>query len=133
MDRNLQLLGIARKAGLVAVGGDAVSASARAGKAKLVICATDSSEGSLRRARINAKENNIVYITAPYTKFELGNITGRGSPGTVAILDAGLAAGFLKGLAEGNPDKYKDATEQLADETEILAKRSKHTSRRVAK
>jgi len=133
MDRNLQLLGIARKAGLVAIGGDAVSSAALTGRAKLVISAVDSSEGSIRRARINAKENSIIYITVPYTKFELGNITGRGSPGTVAILDAGLAAGFLKGLAEKDPDKYGGAAEQLADETENLAKRRKHTSRRAAK
>ena len=133
MDRNLQLLGLARKAGMIAIGGDAVSSAARERKAKLVISAADSSEGSLRRARINAKESNIIYITVPYTKFELGSITGRGSPGTVAILDAGLAASFMKGLAESNPDDYGNAAEQLAQMAETMNKRRKHTSRRTAR
>ena len=132
-DQNLQILGIARKAGLIAVGGDAVGDATRMGKAKLVISASDASEGALRRARMNAKAGGAVYIAVPYTKFELGNITGRGSPGTAAILDAGLAAGFLKGLVETDPEKYGGAAEQLAEEARALKGKKKHTPRRTAK
>ena len=98
MDRNLNLIGIARKAGLLAVGGDAVATASRTGKAKLVLSASDSSLKAQKRARYAAETCGATHITIPYTMFELGQIAGRGSPGTAAILDAGLAAGFLKGL-----------------------------------
>jgi len=100
MDQTLNLLGIAKKAGLIAIGGDTVSSAARNGKAALIISAADSSEGSVRRARINAQTGGATHITAPYTQSEIGNITGRGLAGTVAITDAGLATHFLKKLAE---------------------------------
>ena len=132
-DKNLQILGIARKAGLIAVGGDAVGDATRMGKAKLVFSATDASESASRRARMNAQAGGAIYVTVPYAKFELGNITGRGSPGTVAILDAGLAAGFLKGLVEKEPEKYGGAAEKLAEEARNLTEKRKHTSRRTAK
>jgi len=141
MDRNLQILGMAKKAGLIAVGGDAVSTAARNYKAKLVITAIDASEGAQRRARLNAEAGGAVYIATPYTKFEFGSMTGRGSPGTAAILDAGLAAGFAKGLAEAEPERYRKAAELLEENALISAKRTKkhnqsgkkQTPRRTAK
>ena len=99
-DKSLQLLGIAKKAGLLAVGGEDAAASARRGKAKLLITASDASEGTVRRAKANAESGGARYIAVPFTKFELGNITGRGSPGTIAFLDKGLADGFEDRLAE---------------------------------
>jgi len=98
VDHSLSTLGLAKKANLLAIGGEAVAIAIRHGKARLVITATDASEGSARRARVNAEMNGVKYEAVPYTKFELGSITGRGSPGTVAFLDAGLAKGFLKKL-----------------------------------
>jgi len=131
-DRTLQLIGLARKAGLIAVGGEAVSAAARKGKARLVLSASDSSEGSSRRARMNAEAAGVTYIMVPFTKFELGSITGRGSPGTVAILDSGLAAGFVQRLAEKEPDRYAEAAQRLTKEAQSLAEKKKQTPRRTA-
>jgi len=108
-NRNLQILGLAKKAGLLAIGGEAVATASRHGKAKLVITATDASEGSIRRARINAQTGGAEYVAVPYTKFELGSITGRGSPGTIAFLDAGIAATFTKRLAESEKAKECDS------------------------
>ena len=126
MDRNLQLLGIAKKAGLLAVGGDDVSAAARTGKARLIISASDASGGSLRRAQINAETGDALCVTVPYTKFELGSVTRRGSPGTVAFLDAGLAAGFMKGLAGIEPERYSNTADLLEEEARLI-KNKKHT------
>ena len=113
MDRNLQLLGIARKAGFLAIGGEAASASAKSGSAKAIITAGDASEGAKRRARRDAEFCGAAFADTSYTKFELGNITGRGSPGTLAVTDSGLAAGFLKGLAEDDPERYGDMAGRL--------------------
>ena len=99
-DKSLQLLGMAKKAGLLAVGGEDAAASARRGKAKLIITASDASEGTIRRAKANAESGGARYIAVPFTKFELGSVAGRGAPGTIAFLDKGLADGFADRLAE---------------------------------
>jgi len=125
MDNNLHLLGIAKKAGLLAVGADAVSIAARTGKAKLIITASDASGGALRRARASAESGGVMRMAVPYTMLELGIVTGRGSPGTVAVLDAGLAAGFMRGLARIDPTRYLDAAEQLDAKARALAERKK--------
>ena len=109
MDRSLALLGMAKKAGKLAVGGDAASIAARRGEAVLIITASDASDGSARRAKTNADSNGVEYITVPYTMFELGNTAGRGSPGTIAFLDKGLADGFKKRLVDSENAKEGDA------------------------
>ena len=100
MNRNLSHLGMAKKAGLLAVGSEAAASAARRGEAALIITASDASEGSVRRAKANAESNGVKHISVPFTMFELGTIAGRGSPGTIAFLDKGLADGFTKRLAE---------------------------------
>jgi len=130
MDRNLQLLGIARKAGMLAVGCDAVGVAARTGKARLVISASDASEGSLRRTRYATETSSAAYVMVPYTKLELGNVTGRGSPGTVAILDTGLAASFVRGLAQTDPKRYGQTAELLTQKAQAQLKKKKPANTR---
>jgi len=117
-DRNLQILGLAKKAGLLAVGEEAAGAAARSGKTKLIISASDASERSYRNARINADAGFAMCIVVPYTKFELGSIVGRGSPGTIAFLDTGLAVRFLQGLAEKQPEPFQKLWEFLENQSE---------------
>ena len=133
MNRNLQLLGIARKAGLLAVGGESSDASARSGKAAAIISACDASQGAMRRARDISKHCGVQYAVVPYTKFELGLVAGRGSPGTLAFLDAGLAAGFLGGLAEAEPERYGETVRILEKSAERINRRNSKATRRTAK
>lgn len=114
MDHNLQLLGLAKKAALLAVGGDDTSASARNGKAVLILSAKDASDGSKRRARESARGAGVMYLEVPYSMDDLGTVSGKGSPGTIAFLEPGLAAGFLAGLAKRAPEIYKEPAEQFA-------------------
>jgi len=114
-DRNLQLLGIAKKAGLLAIGCEASETAARKGKTKLIISASDASERAFRNARINADVCGAICLSVPFTKFELGTIIGRGSPSTVAFLDTGLAVAFLKGLAETGDELYEKLWKYLED------------------
>ena len=115
MDRNLMIFGLAKKAGLLAVGADDVNAAARTGKAHVIISARDSSGSAVRRAQSSAETGRIPHIVVPFTSFELGSVSGRGSPGTVAFLDAGLAASLLTRLAEMEPERYRESAELLAD------------------
>ena len=109
MDRSLALLGMAKKAGRLAVGSQAVANAARRGEAKLIITASDASEASVRRAKSNAESGEVKYLAVPFTMFELGRTAGRGSPGTIAFLDKGLADGFSKKIAEAQNTKESDA------------------------
>ena len=135
-DRNLQLLGIAKKAGLLAIGCEAAEAAARKGKTKLIISASDASERAFRNARINADVCGALCLTVPYTGFELGCITGRGSPATVAFLDTGLAVAFLKGLAETGDELYEklwnylEVSAKTRDQKDICATSDNPTKRR---
>ena len=133
MDRNLQILGLAKKAGLLAVGCDAAGAAARKGETKLIISASDASERAFRNARINADAGGAMVIVVPYTMFDLGTVAGRGSPGTVAFLDTGLAVRFLQGLAETQPDpfgklwEFLEQTANAQEESEKRAPKGKST------
>ena len=109
MNRTLAILGMAKKAGLLAVGYEAAAIAARQGKARLIITASDASESAVRRAKSNAETNEVTYIAVPYTMFELGRTAGRGSPGTIAFLDKGLADSFIKKLADTENVKEGDA------------------------
>jgi len=109
MNQCLAILGMAKKAGKLAVGGDATAAAVRQGKAKLVITASDASESSVRRAKDTADANNTSYLGVPLTMFELGKTAGRGSPGTIAFLDKGLADSFTKRLTTTEYVKESDA------------------------
>ncbi|MCL2391925.1 MAG: hypothetical protein FWC66_04865 [Oscillospiraceae bacterium] len=123
-DRNLQILGLAKKAGMLAIGCESSSAAARSGKTKLIISASDASERAYRNARISADAGFAICVVVPYTKFELGNITGRGSPATVAFLDKGLAVRFLQGLAQEQPEPFAkiwEFLERSANEIEQYA------------
>jgi ribosomal protein L30E len=106
MDRNLQILGLAQKAGLLALGCDAAGTAARKGTTKLIVSASDASERAYRNARINADAGGAMCLVVPYTMFDLGAATGQGALGTVAFLDTGLAVRFLQGLAETQPDPF---------------------------
>jgi len=100
---------MAKKAGRLAVGSTAAADAARRGEAALIITASDASEASIRRAKANAEENNVQYLPVPFTMFELGTTAGRGSPGTIAFLDKGLADGFMKKVAQTQSAKESDA------------------------
>jgi len=120
-DRNLQMLGLAKKAGLLAIGFEAVDTAARKGQTKLIISAEDASERAYRNARIYADSCGAICMVVPYTKFDIGCITGRGTPSTVAFLDTGLAVAFIKGLAESGHElsgKVWEFLERSADARE---------------
>jgi len=104
---------MAKKAGFLAVGGEAAAAAARRGEASLIITASDASAGSIRRAKANAESNGVKHLAVPHTMFELGSTAGRGSPGTIAFLDKGLADGFTDRINEAK--KVNSAEDGASD------------------
>ena len=105
MDRALNYLSLARKAGLAELGEEPVGAITRAGKGYLVIVASDASDHTWRRAKSFVAGTDQQCIKVSFTKDELGFVIGRTSLAIAAITDAAMAASLVKAL----PDVAKHA------------------------
>lgn len=122
MDKALNLLSLARKAGLAELGEEPVGAAARALHAHLIIVASDASQHTWRRAKSYCAGTDQVCIRVKYTKDELGMATGRQELAMAAIVDAGMALSFVEGL--GQPEQHQ----QICD---VLAQKKKKAQQRI--
>ena len=100
MDRALNYLSLARKAGLAELGEEPVGAITRAGKGYLVLVASDASDHTWRRAKSFVAGTEQQCIRVSFTKDELGFVVGRTSLAIAAITDAAMAASLVKALPD---------------------------------
>ena len=100
MDRALNYLSLARKAGLAELGEEPVGAITRAGKGYLVIVAGDASDHTWRRAKSFVAGTDQQCVKVPFTKDEMGFVIGRSSLAIAAITDAAMAASLVKALPD---------------------------------
>ena len=121
MDKALNYLALARKAGKVELGEEPVNAATRALHAPLVIVAADASDHTWRRANSFVAGTNQLCLKAPFTKDQLGFIIGRQELAIAAFTDAALAASFVKALPQ---------TEKTAQVQEALEERVKRQRQR---
>jgi ribosomal protein L7Ae-like RNA K-turn-binding protein len=110
MNRILNYIGLAKKAGALALGEEDTGAAVRAGKAKLLILAADASDNAERRAEGFVYGTQTALITVPFTKETLARITGAGGCAMAAFMDLGLAAAFTGALAAAEPSFSDTAT-----------------------
>ena len=121
MDKALNYLGLMRKAGACALGETDCGSACRAGKAKLLLLASDASDNAHSRAKGFVYGRNIPMIVLPYTKMELAGRLGRGAVSMMAVYDLGLAVAVVKAL---NTDgKYMAVLAQLEEKLEQHNKR----------
>ena len=93
----LSLLGMARAAGKLTVGFDAVVALAKEGKAALVVLASDLSEKSEKELRFLTKDIPPEFRRLPADKDEIGRAVGAQKPiGILAVSDAGFAGAITR-------------------------------------
>ena len=121
MDKALNYLAIARKAGLAELGEEPVGAVTRAGKGYLVLVASDASDHTWRRAKSFVAGTEQQCVRLPYSKDEMGMAVGRSSLAIAAVTDAPLALALVKSL----PDGDAAAEEALSRRTEKLNQRKK--------
>ena len=76
MDKALNYLAIARKAGLAELGEEPVGAVTRAGKGYLVAVASDASDHTWRRAKSFVAGTEQQCVRLPYSKDEMGMAVG---------------------------------------------------------
>ena len=117
----LSTLGLALRAGSVAVGEEPVGAAARAKKARVIFTAQDAAASSVRRANSFARTGSCLCLTIPADKDALGRALGRTSCAMCAVTDIGFAQSMVQKLAAADPAQYGPAAEALA----VKAKRAR--------
>ncbi len=98
MDKSLNYLSLARKAGLAELGEEPVGAITRTGKGYLVIVAKDASDHTWRRAKSFVAGTAQQCLRLPVTKEEMGFAVGRQELAIAAITDAAMALALVNAL-----------------------------------
>ena len=107
--KSLNLIGMARKAGFLEPGEEPAKAAAMSRRARLLVVAADAAGNTARRAVHFADIGHTKTITLPYTKSQMGAMTGRESLSIAALTDTGLSHALLKSLESEHPGRYTDA------------------------
>ena len=121
MDKALNYLSLARKAGKIELGEEPVGAAARAQHARLVVVAGNASDHTWRRAKSYVAGTGQECIRLPYSKDELGAAVGRQELAIAALTDPALALAFVKALP--SPEKYQQTIENLDKRTQRIRQR----------
>ncbi len=100
MDKPLSYLALARKAGLAELGEEPACNASGAGKARLIVVASDASDHTWRKAKSLVSGTDQQLVRLPYTKDELGFAIGRTSLAIAAITDAGISASLVESLGQ---------------------------------
>ena len=123
VDKALNYLSLARKAGLIELGEEPVGAATRALKARLVVVASDSGDHTWRRAKSYVAGTDQQCVRLPFTKAEIGFAVGRQELAIAAITDAGMALSIAESL--GQPEKHKEVIEVLTAKKQRVLQRQK--------
>ena len=126
MDKALNYMALARKAGRIELGEEPVGAAARAQRARLVIVAADAGDHTWRKAQSFVSGTEQLCIKVPFSKDQLGQAIGRTCLALAAFTDPALALAFVKALDA--PDAQ--VIEKLKARTERIAARQKQTKPR---
>ena len=126
-DRSLGLLGIAQKGGNVEIGEEPVGAVARAGKARLIILASDAADHTVRRANSFAAMHDTPVAVLSADKDALGAVFGRNSVAMAAFTDVFLAERFL--LLQEQMERYEAQIQAVHDKAEYMKQRKKEAQR----
>ena len=120
-NKALNYLSLARKAGLAELGEEPVGAAARAGKAYVILVASDASDHTWRRAKSYAAGTEQQCVRLECTKDEMGLMVGRTSLAIAAVTDVRLALALVTALDE--PETNQQTLEVLTAKAEKARKR----------
>ena len=118
----MNLIGLAQKAGRLAVGEEPTGAAARARDARLILVAADAAENSVRRVRHFADAGQCLWCRIGADKDALGRAVGRSSCAMLAVTDIGFAEAIARKLAEGD-ERFAETAEKLAVKAQRAAER----------
>ena len=101
----LQFLGLMRRAGKLSVGEEGTGQAARAGKAKLILLASDASSNACDRAEGFARRSGTPLVRLRAEKAALALALGVAGGAMAAVCDAGFARALL--------EKFPEDTERI--------------------
>lgn len=132
MNESLGFLGLAKRAGKLAAGEDAVLSALQGGKVRLLILAADAGEATIRRTehRTGGKLP-ILYLESG--KAALGGALGWANCSVAALTDLGMALSYAKKLTQAD-SRHAPVLEALTEKSERIAHRKavkpgKHSGR----
>ena len=111
-------LRISGKAGFLEIGEVNCGSAVRAGKAKLLMLAEDSSDNAAARASGFVEGRRTQLIRLPYTKGELSETMGKRGCSMAVITDTGLALSFVEALREEYGERYEEVCRHLREKLE---------------
>lgn len=112
-EKALGLLGLMRRANAIQIGEDNTGETVKAGKAKLLVLASDASENAQKRAESFISGRNTVKVVLPHTKDELSQALGIGGCSMAAVTEIGFANALMKLLKTENGEMYGQAADEL--------------------
>ncbi len=127
----LSFLGLAMKAGKVELGEEYIAMAARAGKAKVILTASDAGENALTRATNASNAAHCPIAALPYTKEALGAALGKGPVSAAAITDISFASAFIVKLS-AEREGYLEIEEALNEKNAKFLERQKEARRHLA-
>ena len=107
-DKALKLLGLMRPAGAIEIGADRAAEAAAAGKARVLILASDISESAARKAAHALEGKSALKLELPFTREELSDALGVGDCTMAAITDIGFAEAFARELAAEDAGRFAE-------------------------
>ena len=116
MDKARQYLGLGRKSGLLVTGEDNCGCTVGAGKAKLLLLASDASPNARKKASGFMYGHRALLATLPWSKEELSALLGKRGCSMVCFTDLPLAARFAAAMAETDPAWQETASALCARE-----------------
>ena len=125
-NKALNYLSLARKGGLAELGEEPVGAAARAGKAYVILVASDASDHTWRRAKSYAAGTEQQCIHLENTKDEMGLMVGRTSLAIAAITDVQLALALVKAMPKADPQVLEVLTAKAAKAKKRQAEAKAH-------
>ena len=120
MDNVLHMIGMTNRAGRLKIGEEPVGEACQQRASRLVMVAGDAAENTVRRVVHFAEAGQCLWIKIPYTKEELGSVTGRSICAMVAVTEIGMALAIVKLLAQQDKEQYGAVEEKL----ELKARRA---------
>ena len=132
-EKTLSLLGLMRRANAIAVGEVNTGGAAKAGKAKLLLLASDASENARRRAEGFAAGRDLPLSTLPFTKEEFASAVGLSGGSLAAVTDLGFAGALLKALADEEPERYGAEAEKMAERCARFRANTQVRTKRIGK
>ena len=125
-NKALNYLSLARKGGLAELGEEPVVAAARAGKAYVILVASDASDHTWRRAKSYVAGTEQQCVRLESSKDEMGFAVGRTSLAIAAISDVQLALALVKALPKADAQVLEVLTAKAAKAKKRQAEAKAH-------